>query len=344
MSSIEVVGNTGHGCRNTEIAECAFPCGRTEDVFPRRPPGGHYKKGRCILEFRGKEIRFRRSLIRVAYLDGEGFQFLEDPEAATEELRKSRRRIDLFTFTQKLGEAPKYVYPMEWDNLATAHISGYDDWMMRQIHTKVRTKIRKAGKMGVVTREVPLDDELLRGISAIYNETPIRRGKRFWHYGIDLDSLRRMKSTFLERSIFLGAFFEGILVGFIKLVTDEHQNQAVSLHVISMIQHRDKCAMNALIAQAVRTCVERGIPYLCLAGKVGGDTHGADHLRFKLNNGFQQMDFPRYYVPLTGLGRMALGLGLHHDLASWIPEPVGVAYRRIRRLWYAMKFPSLDNA
>jgi hypothetical protein len=295
------------------------------------------------MEVCGKEIRSHGRLIRIAFLDGEGFQFLKDPGLAVEELLKSERRIDLFTFTQKLGEIPKYAYPMEWDNLATAPISTYDEWMTRHVHKKVRTHIRKAAKLGVVAREVPFDDDLLRGISAIYNETPVRRGKRFWHYGIDLEKLRRMKSTFLERSIFLGAFFEGTLIGFIKLVTDEDQSQAVSLHLLSLISHRDKCPMNALIAQAVRTCVERRISYLCLAGKVEGDTHGAGHLRFKLDNGFQQMDFPRYYVPLTSVGRMALRLGLHHDLASWIPEPVGATYRKIRKLWYATRFHGLDN-
>ena len=71
------------------------------------------------MELYGKEIRIEGKLIRIAHLDGEGYQFLEDPEAALEALKKSGTRIDLFTFIQKLSDtSPKYGYPMEWDNMA----------------------------------------------------------------------------------------------------------------------------------------------------------------------------------------------------------------------------------
>lgn len=232
---------------------------------------------------------------------------------------------------------------MEWDNFAAIRVSTYDEWMTRQIKPEVRTRIRKSAKMGVVVREVPLDDKLLMGISAIYNETPVRRGKPFPHYGIDLESLREMKSTFLEQSIFLGAFFEDTLIGFAKLVTDRELSQAVPIHILDLIQHREKCPMNALIAQAVRSCAERGISYLCY-GRISGDKHGVGHLRFRRNNGFQQVDFPRYYVPLTSLGRVALRFGFHHGIVGLIPESVAATYRRIRSAWYERRSPSLDNA
>jgi hypothetical protein len=37
------------------------------------------------------------------------------------------------------------------------------------------------------------------------------------------------------------------------------------MHILSMIRHREKAPTNALIAQAVRSCAERGIPYLWYA-------------------------------------------------------------------------------
>jgi hypothetical protein len=286
------------------------------------------------LEVCGKEILSHGRLIRTAFLDGEGFNFLKDPEAAVEDLRKSGAGIDLFTFTQKLTDTrPKYKYPMELDNFAAVRVSTYDEWMARQIRPEVRTRIRKAAKKGVVVREVPLDDKLLQGISAIYNETPVRRGKPFPHYGMDLEALRKMKSTFLEQSIFLGAYCEGVLIGFAKLVSDEDLSQAAPMHILSMIGHRDKCPTNALIAQAVRSCAERRISYLWY-GKVAGDKHGASHLQFRRHNGFQQVDFPRYYVPLTNRGSMAFRLGLHHSIVDRIPAPIAVAYRRVRTFWY----------
>ena len=36
--------------------------------------------------------------------------------------------------------------------------------------------MRRAEKRGVVVREVPFDDDLVRGIVEIYDETPIRQG------------------------------------------------------------------------------------------------------------------------------------------------------------------------
>jgi len=297
------------------------------------------------LEICGKEIRAGGRLIRIAFLDGEGYQFLEDPGAALGTLRKSEARIDLFTFIQKLSDtSPKYSYPMEWDNMAVLPVSTFDNWMAHQINFKVRNKVRKAAKNGVVVREVPLDDALIQGISGIYNESPIRQGRRFPHYGKEIETLRRMKATFLERAIFIGAFLEDSLIGFVKLVTDENRSQAGLMHILAMIRHRDKAPTNALIAQAVRSCADRGISYLWYANFSYGKKQQDSLADFKLQNGFHKVELPRYYVPLTLVGRTALRLGLHHSIADWIPEPVAATYRRIRSLWYAKRFPGLQNA
>jgi len=297
------------------------------------------------LECFGKEIRFRGKLIRIAFLDGEGYQFLEDPEAAVEALRKSGKRIDLFTFIQKLSDTtPRYHFAMEWDNMAVLHITTFEDWMNHQINFKVRNKARKAGKNGVVIREVPFDDGLLEGISAIYNESPVRQGRRFPHYGKELAALRRMKATFLDRAIFIGAFLEDRLIGFIKLVTNEDRTQAGLMHILSMIQHRDKAPTNALLAQAVRSCAERGIPNLWYANFSYGKKEEDSLAEFKRHNGFQKVEVPRYYVPLSLAGRIALRLGLHRGFVGQIPEPVAAAFRKFRSRWYAKRFPGLEGA
>jgi len=303
------------------------------------------RKGRQSLEIFGKEIRLRGRLIRIAFLDGEGYQFLEDPERALEFLQKSGIRIDLLTFIQKLSDTtPKYNYPMEWDNMAALPITTFDDWMKNQVDFRVRNKVRKATKNGVVVREVPFDDALIRGISTIYNESPIRQGRRFWHYGKDSESLRRMKSTFLDRSIFIGAFSQGSLIGFSKLVFDEDCKQSGLMHIVSMMQHRDKAPTNALIAQAVRSCAERRISHLWYANFSYGRRRTDSLAEFKRHNGFQKINLPRYYVPLTVPGRIALRLGLHHNLVDWIPEPVIVKYRSIRSRWYAKRFHGFESA
>lgn len=294
----------------------------------------------------GKEALIEGKLIRIARLDAEGYQFLEDPEAALGVLQNSGTRIDLFTFIQKLSDSsPKYSHPMEWDNMAAVRVSTFDEWMKHQIDFKVRNKVRKAAKSGVVVREVPFDDALVRGICAIYNESPVRQGKRFWHYGKDIEAVRRNnEGTFLDRSTFIGAFFEGNLIGFVKLVANEDRSQAGLMQIVSMIQHRDKAPTNALIAQAVRSCAERGIPHLWYANFSYGKKQRDSLADFKRHNGFRKIELPRYYIPLTVAGRIALRLGLHHSAAGWIPEPLAATYRKVRSVWYARKFTGFENA
>jgi hypothetical protein len=287
----------------------------------------------------GKEIRVQGGLIRVAQLVADGYEFLEDPDAALDDLQESGIRIDLFTFIQKLPHtSPKYSYPMEWDNLAALPVSTFDHWWTRQINDKTRNMVRRAEKKGVAVREVPFDDALVQGISAIYNESPIRQGKPFWHYGKDIETVRKENGTFPDRSVFIGAFVGESMIGFAKLVSDEAQGQAGLMQILSMIQHRDKAPTNALIAQAVRSCAERGIPYLVYSKFTYGKKQRDSLSDFKQYNGFQRIELPRYYVPLTLAGRVALGLGLHHRLADRIPAPVLTQLRRIRSLWHGQKF------
>ena len=297
------------------------------------------------MEVCGKEVWIDGSLIRIAHIDGEGYQFLEDPEAALEALRRSRTRIDLFTFIQKLSDvSPKYGYPMEWDNMAALPVSTFEHWMTRQIDSKVRNMIRKAEKNGVVVREVAFDDTFTRGIQAIYNEAPVRQGKPFWHYGKNLEAVRKMNATFMDGSIFIGAFFQDNLIGFVKLVFDKDRSQAGLMQILSMIRHRDKAPTNALIAQAVRSCALRGIPYLWYANFSYGKKQADSLADFKRHNGFERVDLPRYYIPLTVAGQMALRLGLHHGVTDWIPEPLAATYRRIRGLWYRRRLLGLQSS
>lgn len=296
------------------------------------------------MEVCGKELVINGRLIRIGFIDGEGYQFLEDPQLALGVLRKSRTRIDIFTFIQKLSEpTPKYDYRMELDNMAALRITSFDDWMTKQIDFKVRNKVRKAAKNGVVVQEATFDDAYVQGIHAIYNESPVRQGKPFWHYGKDLEAVRKMNSTFMNRSIFIGAYFESNLIGFVKLVFNEDQTQAGLMQIVSMIGHQDKAPTNALIAQAVRSCAERGISYLWYANMSYGKKQADGLADFKRHNGFQKIELPRYFVPLTLAGQMALRLGLHHGLNDWIPEPVAATYRNLRKRWYAGKTRSQGN-
>jgi hypothetical protein len=300
---------------------------------------------RQLMKICEKEIRIEGRLLRSGMLEADGYQFLEDPEQLLERLRKQETRVDLFTFMQRLPEtAKKYSYPMEMDNFASLRVTTFDDWWTKQLGFKARNKAKQAEKKGIVIREVPFDAALVRGIWEIYNECPMRQGAPNRHYGKDLETVYREEATFLDSSIFIGAFSGESLVGFIKLVHDETRTQAGMMNVVSMIRHRDKAPANALVAQAVRSCAERRISYLVYSRFAYGKKRKSSLSDFKERNGFQQIDLPRYFVPLTFAGSVALRLGLHHKLVDHLPESVAAKLRDLRSAWYQRKFSSATQA
>lgn len=143
-------------------------------------------------------------------------------------------------------------------------VSTFEHRHVRQVKDKTRNMLRRADKAGVVVREVPFDDALVRGIAAIYNEWPMRQGRRFKHDGKSLELVRRENATLLDRSVFLGAFVGDDLVGFAKVVTA--RRQAALMQILAMIAHRDKATTNALIARAVRVCEQQRVSYLVCTG------------------------------------------------------------------------------
>lgn len=291
------------------------------------------------LIFAGRQIVVRGRLCRVAHLDADDYKFLDDPEATIAQLRRSGIRADLFTFLQKLPDTtPKHPYGFELDNLAVLPISTFENWWTQQIGFKARNKAKQAEKKGVVIREVPFDDALARGIWEIYNETPVRQERRFPHYGKSLDVVREMSATFLESSIFIGAYDEGRLLGFIKLVVDDSGTQAGLMHILSRLGCRDKAPTNALVAYAVRACADRRIAHLVYSQFAYGKKAQSSLSDFKERNGFHRVDIPRYYVPLTRWGALAFSMGLHRKLTDCLPETLMAKLRAWRSVWYHRKF------
>ena len=290
----------------------------------------------------GKEIIVQGQLVRIARLAHERYEFLENPEAALKYLREEGNGIDLFTFMQKLPHtSPEYDYPKEWDNVAAVPVSTFEHWWTRQIDAKTRNMVRRPEKKGVVVREVPFDDTLVRGIWEIYNECPVRQGRLFPHYGKDIETVRKMSATFPETSTFIGAFLGEKLIGFVKLTCDDARSMATVMHILAMVQHRDKAPTNALVAEAVRYCATQGIPYLVYSKFAYGAKQRDSLSDFKESNGFQRIDLPRYYVPLTRIGAVAYRLGLHHSFLDYVPEPLLAKFREFRSAWYNRKHRSL---
>ncbi len=293
----------------------------------------------------GEDIEVRGRWLRIAAPAGDGYHFLENPEPVLDEIRRAGTRVDLFTFMQRLPETTrKYPYPMEWDNFAALPLTTFEHWWMKQLGFKARNKAKQAEKKGVVVREVAFDDALVRGIWEVYNECPVRQGRRFSHYGKDFETVYREEATFLDTSTFIGAYLEDRLVGFCKLVHDQSRNQAGLMNIVAMIRHRDKSVTNALVVQAVRSTTERKIPYLVYSNFAYGKKQRDTITEFKERNGFQRIDVPRYYVPLSDLGKLALRLGLHQNIKDHIPQALVARLRGIRTAWYNRKLGSVNEA
>jgi hypothetical protein len=287
------------------------------------------------MRFCDKEMRVSRGLVKIARLDADMYQFLAEPTAMVEALRSSGERIDLFTFTQSVVDTkPKYSYPMEWENLAVLPITTFENWWEKQIGFKARNKAKQAEKKGVVLREVPFGGDLVGGIWQVYNETPVRQGRPYPHYGKDLETVYREAATYLEYSTFIGAYVGDELIGFIKMVADETGVQAGLMNIISKLSHRDKAPTNALMMQAVRSAAARGIKNIVYSHFAYGKRERDNLTDFKERNAFVRVDLPRYYVPLTPFGRMALSLGLHHRFVDRLPHDMGEKLRELRSKWY----------
>ena len=295
------------------------------------------------MNVQGTEVRLKGQLIRMARLDGDKFRFVDDPEPVIEGLKRARVRVDLFTFMQRLSDrSPRFKYPMEWDNFAAIPISTFEEWWNKQIGFKARNKAKQAEKKGVVLREVAFSEELVRGIWAIYNECPIRQGRKFPHFGKSMETVYKEEATYLESSIFIGAFFQDCLIGFAKLLLDESGSQAGLLNIVSYISERDKAPTNALVAWAVKACAARGVSYLTYANFSYGKKQSDSLSDFKERNAFQRIEVPRYFVPMTPLGHLALKLGLHHRISERIPEPIAARFREFRDAWYKRRFSTLE--
>jgi hypothetical protein len=284
------------------------------------------------MEINGNRILIEGKIPRIARLEQEWYEDIEDPKTLINELSRREPRPDILTFWQRLPDTePKYSYTMEPDSIAALPIKSYSFWWEKQIERKARNKFRKAQKKGVTVRIASFDDTFVRGMTSIFNETPIRQGRRFLHYGKDFETVKRQFSRFLFREEIFGAYLGKELVGFIMLA--DAGRYTFLGQIISKIAYRDLAPNNALLAKAVERCAERGFPYLVYAYWLD-DSLGD----FKRSNGFQRFDVPRYFVPLTKKGKIALKVGLRRGWKEAVPKQVRRPLKNLRRCWYNLSW------
>jgi hypothetical protein len=279
-----------------------------------------------------KDVIIDGRFLKTAQLRDEYYVPLSDPAIVLSELARFHGSADVFTFVQELHETkPKFPFHREFDRMAVLPLTTYDAWFNKQINFKPRNKIKKALKSGIEVEVVPFSDNLVHGIRAIYNESPLRQGKRNWHYQKDFETVKREHATFLDRSEFISVRFKGELIGFAKVT--HSQNYSILMNIVAKIAHRDKAPTNALIDKTVKLCTDRGIPLLNYG--VWGRRGLND---FKVASGFTCLEVPRYFIPLTLKGRLALKLKLHRELKNYLPESWILFAAEARRRWNEKKF------
>jgi hypothetical protein len=177
---------------------------------------------------------------------------------------------------------------------------------------------------------VPFDDSFVKGMTAIFNETPIRQGREFWHYGKDFETVKAQFGRYAYRETMIGAYLDEEMIGFVML--GNAGPFALLGQIISSVRHRNKMPNNCLIDKAVEVSERLGHRYL-----VYGYWSDGSLSEFKRRCGFMPQMMPKYYVPLTWRGRFALTIGTHRGWKSLIPERAKISLKKVRGRWYEFR-------
>ena len=279
-------------------------------------------------------VTSRRGLVRLAAINDEEWiegEAITDPEMFASSIKETAQ-ADIFSFARPLPACePCYPFHFDWDNAAAVRTADFTDWW-DSLPQETRKNVRRSQRRGVEVSSVVFCDELVSGIVKIYNETPIRQGRRFWHYGKSFEEVKAANSTYLDRSEFIGAFFKSQLIGFMKFVVVN--NVARVMQILSLDAHADKRPTNALLAKAVEICCQKGISHLVYGKHVYGKKENSPVTEFKRRNGFERLDFPRYYVPLTRRGSFAIRYRLYRGINEVVPEAIVTFFLTTRAAIY----------
>jgi hypothetical protein len=314
------------------------PSGRTEIRVKGKPISVP------SLQIDGMTVVVRGNWLKTASIRDEELlegETVSDPEAFVLRLKKAAPAADIFTFMQKPPDTvPRYTFHLEWDNIAVIPITTFSEWWEKRVDPGVRRAVRKAAKLGVVAKLVEFDDAFVRGIVSINDETPFRQGKPFWHFQKNFDAVKEENSTYAERNDFLGAYWQDELIGFIRMTYVD--NYANILQLLTMTKHFDKKPANALISKAVEVCEQKGISHLQYCNYVYNDPESS-LTEFKRRNGFEKVLLPRYYIPLTLRGKVALSVGLHRGIAQSLPKPLLLKLLKMRGRWYERRAKAIKE-
>jgi hypothetical protein len=292
------------------------------------------------LEVNGKDIIVRGKWIRIARVEAEEWleSELEDPQGCVQILKQQRPgdlQADIFSFAQKLPAVrPKYQYPMEWESIAAVRLGTFQEWW-ECLPQETRKNVRRAQKRGVTVQVRNVDDDLIRDLQVLNNDSPVRQGKVFTHYGKTLDQVKKDQQAFLDRSDYICAYHQKELIGVVKLIY--RGDVASILTFLPKTSHHDKRPANAILAKAVELCAERKIQYLIFGKFNYGNKRDTPLREFKIRNGFEEILTPRYYVPLSAKGAISVRLKLHRGVLGLLPHSIIAFLVNTRAKLYSFK-------
>jgi hypothetical protein len=283
------------------------------------------------LEIGGQTFVNSGGPLKILGVEDEWFEDVLDPVSVVGALAGSKFKPDIFTFWQRLPDTePKYPFYFELESISVLPIKSYDEWWNKQVKGTTRNMVRKSQKAGVEVREAVYDDEFVRGMTDIFNETPMRQGRRFWHFGKDFETVKEQFARYLFREDLIGAYLGGKLIGFVML---GNAGKFANLgQFISRTDHRDKAVNNAMIAKTVEVCARK--QFLFLTYGSWAETSLVD---FKRHSGFEEVRVPRYFVPLTAKGKIALRFGMHHGWREAVPDRLKKPLKQVRKFWLGLK-------
>jgi hypothetical protein len=127
------------------------------------------------------------------------------------------------------------------------------------------------------------------------------------------------------------------LVGFVKMVLTD--DVAAIMQINIKVAHQDKKITNAMVAKAVEFASEHKFAFLAYC-KYSYHKNIPEPLQeFKRRNGFLRYDYPRYFVPLSRKGRLALALRLHQPKSDLLPTSLLSCLLKARAKYYEALSP-----
>ena len=111
-----------------------------------------------------------------------------------------------------------------------------------------------------------------------------------------------------------------------------------------LLRHEELQRTNALLAKAMELCCEKKFSHLIYGKFVYGTKENSPVTEFKRRNGFERLNFPRYYVPLTTVGKIAIACGLHKGVKALIPESIMNGFLSSRAALYRRHYSRNNTA